>query len=559
MKRITLLLLTLAFVLAPYAQKRQTGQKTAQQTTSQQRKPATQKPQTTSTRTKTTTTQKGKTTPQKGKTTTQSAKTGTQKGKTTTQKGRQKGNQKTQTYTNADIKKLQGQRAEVQKKMKEQEKLLQQNRADVKKRLDNLMSINSEINEQQRNIDGIQQDISHLDGNISLLQAQLKTLEQQLEDRKEKYVKSMQYMMRHRKIQDQMMFVFSAKNFAQMYRRLRFARDYSAYQRAQGEEVKEKQAQILAKHQELEQVKRQKNTLLYKGRKAQETLQGKQQEQQEMVNSLQKQQKTIQGIIDDQKRKNAQLNAEIDRLVAIEVEKARQRAAEEARKKAAEAAAAKKKREEELARKKAAAEQAERENQRRIAEAREREAKAKTEQEAQQAKADRQAAERKAEVERKRHSQEVAKAKKESEEAMTVSSDDRKLSSNFESNRGRLPMPITGSYRIVSHYGQYNVEGLKGVTLDNKGINILGQAGAQARAIFNGEVSAVFSLEGSNVVMVRHGSYISVYCNLKSVSVKRGQKVSTRQALGTVGSDNILQFQLRRETAKLNPEVWLGR
>lgn len=140
-----------------------------------------------------------------------------------------------------------------------------------------------------------------------------------------------------------------------------------------------------------------------------------------------------------------------------------------------------------------------------------------------------------------------------------MSSVDRKLSSNFESNKGRLPIPITGSYRIVSHYGQYDVEGLKNVRLDNKGINILGSPGAQARAIFNGEVSAVFAFGGTSVVMVRHGSYISVYCNLRSVSVSRGQKVSTRQALGTLGSDNILQFQLRRETAKLNPEVWLGR
>ena len=61
------------------------------------------------------------------------------------------------------------------------------------------------------------------------------------------------------------------------------------------------------------------------------------------------------------------------------------------------------------------------------------------------------------------------------------------------------------------------------------------------------------------VVMVRHGSYISVYCNLRSVSVHRGQQVSTRQALGTVGADNVLQFQLRKGTAKLNPEAWLGR
>ena len=69
----------------------------------------------------------------------------------------------------------------------------------------------------------------------------------------------------------------------------------------------------------------------------------------------------------------------------------------------------------------------------------------------------------------------------------------------------------------------------------------------------------VFGYGGMWNVLVRHGAYISVYCNLKSVSVHKGQKVSTRQALGSVGSDNILQFQLRKETAKLNPEAWLGR
>ena len=69
----------------------------------------------------------------------------------------------------------------------------------------------------------------------------------------------------------------------------------------------------------------------------------------------------------------------------------------------------------------------------------------------------------------------------------------------------------------------------------------------------------MFGFSGSIVVMVRHGAYISVYCNLSSVSVSRGQKVSTRQALGAVGRDNILQFQLRHNMAKLNPEVWIGR
>ena len=75
-----------------------------------------------------------------------------------------------------------------------------------------------------------------------------------------------------------------------------------------------------------------------------------------------------------------------------------------------------------------------------------------------------------------------------------------------------------------------------------------------------GRVDVLVNVVGGSMgVLVRHGSYISVYCNLASVSVSRGQKVSVRQVLGTVGKDNILQFQLRKERAKLNPEQWLAR
>ncbi len=298
--------------------------------------------------------------------------------------------------------------------------------------------------------------------------------------------------------------------------------------------------------------------------------------------------------------------------------KARARAAEEARRKAAELAEAKRKKAEELARKKAAAEAAARENARRIAEAKRREAEAEAarkkaaeearlaqeaarkaqeeaqalaeakakekarekalaqakakaeaaaeqaarqaaaEQAARKAEAERQAAELKAKTEEARSKKEIAEAKLEVQESSSLSSVDRMLSGGFEANRGRLPMPITGSYRVISHFGQYNVQGLKGVTLDNKGINIQGKSGCMARSIYDGEVSAVFGYGGMWNVLIRHGAYISVYCNLKSVSVHKGQRVSTRQAIGTVGADNILQFQLRKETAKLNPEAWLG-
>lgn len=584
MKRILLIILALSFVLTPYAQKTAQRKKTA-------------------TTARTVRTQKK--TPNKKPVKRRQSKAPTWA-------------EKKAAYSNASIRGLRGQRANIQKKIKEQEKALRRNQADVKKRLQDLMVLNGEIDQRQKNIDGIQQDIHHIDGNIGLLNAQLKTLEQQLQDRKNKYIRSMRYMTRHHSVQDKLMFIFSAKNLTQMYRRLSFIRQYSAYQKAQGEAVKAKQKLVTEKHKQLQVVKGHKNNLLYKGQQEKTALEGKQTEQQQVVQGLQKQQKTIQAVIADQRKKDAAINAQIDRLIAIEVEKARARAAAEAKRKA-EAQAAAQRRREELARRKAQAEAEARENARRIEEARrkEREAElarqraaeenrkaqelarkaqeearlqaensakaraqdkararaekaareaaeqanrqARAEQAAREAEADRRAAELKAKTDEARNRKELASARREANDAATLSTVDRMLSGGFEANRGRLPMPITGTYKIVSHFGQYNVQGLSGVTLDNKGINLLGKPGCVARSIYDGEVSAVFGYGGMWNVLVRHGAYISVYCNLKSVSVHKGQKVSTRQALGAVGADNILQFQLRKETAKLNPEAWLAR
>lgn len=581
MKRILLIILALSFVLTPYAQKTAQRKKTA------------------------TTVRTQKKTPKKRPVKRRQSKAPTRA-------------EKKAAYNNASIRGLQGQRANIQKKIKEQERALRRNQADVQKRLQDLMVLNGEIDQRQKNIDGIQQDIHHIDGNIGLLNTQLKTLEQQLQDRKNKYIRSMRYMTRHHSVQDKLMFIFSAKNLTQMYRRLSFIRQYSAYQKAQGEAVKAKQKQVTEKHKQLQVVKGHKNNLLYRGQQEKTALEGKQTEQQQVVQGLQKQQKTIQAVIADQRKKDAAINAQIDRLIAIEVEKARARAAAEAKRKA-EAQAAAQRRREELARRKAQAEAEARENARRIEEARrkEREAElarqraaeenrkaqelarkaqeearlqaensakaraqdkararaekaareaaeqanrqARAEQAAREAEADRRAAELKAKTDEARNRKELASARREANDAATLSTVDRMLSGGFEANRGRLPMPITGTYKIVSHFGQYNVQGLSGVTLDNKGINLLGKPGCVARSIYDGEVSAVFGYGGMWNVLVRHGAYISVYCNLKSVSVHKGQKVSTRQALGAVGADNILQFQLRKETAKLNPEAWLAR
>ena len=561
-----------------------------------------------------------------------------------------------QNYTTNEIRGLQSQRQQIEQDIRNQQNRLRANKEDVEKRLNNLLVINGEIESKQKDIEGFENDIQKLDGNIEILKSQMATLQEQLKDRQEKYIKSVRYMAKHSSIQEKLMFIFSANSLTQAYRRFRFVQEYADFQRAQGEQVRLKQEEINAKDQQLKVVRNQKNQLLSKGKDAKAELVVKHTEQEKIVEDLKGEQKTIQVIIADQEKKNAQINAEIDRLVAVEVEKARARAAAEAARKA-EAAAAKKRAEEDAKRKaaeerakreeekriaaakaeearaKAAAEQARREAERRAAaeraaaerraaaekaaeEARQKaaaeaaakrdaenrakrdaeakarrdaEAKAKreaekqaraaaeearaaeeaarkaaaeqqkAEQAAREAEAARVAAERKAAADAQRREREAAAAAREETKAETMSVVDRQISGSFENNRGRLPMPVTGSYKIVSHFGQYNVEGLSNVQLDNKGINIQCQPGASARSIFDGEVAAVASVAGQLVVMVRHGDFISVYCNLKNVVVRKGQQVTTRQVLGTVGQDNILQFQLRRDIQKLNPEVWLGR
>ena len=495
MKRFSIILLLLAFALTPYAQQKHA-------------KPAAKK---------TVVTKKS------------TAKTATSKktGKTATAGKTMKTNKP------VSIQDLEKQRKKIQQQIKEQERRLVSSQQDVKKRLQTLMIINSEIAGKRRTIDTIRKDLSHLDVEIEDLGQQIDSLKVELATCKKRYVKSMRYMHRNRSSQNQLMFIFSADNFTQMFRRMRFMREYAAYQHVQGDQVKSQQEALTQKYEELSSAKEQKTRLLVRGERERRELEGKQTEQQNVVKTLQKEQKTIQGIIAQQKQKDAALNAQIDRLIAEEVARQKARAAAEAKRKA-EAAA----------------------RERRLAEARAREEKAKAEALAAKNKKEKEEADRRL---REAEKERIAEERRAESAPMTAPSEDVRISGNFESNRGRLPMPITGSYRIVSHFGQYNVEGLHNVTLDNKGINIKGENGAMARSIFDGEVSRVFSFGGTMVVMVRHGSYISVYCNLASCNVHRGQRVTTRQVLGRVGVDNILQFQLRKETAKLNPESWLGR
>ena len=410
--------------------------------------------------------------------------------------------------SNKLIKELESKRGALQKQIVESETLLITTKKDVGSQLKGLAALTGQIEERRRYILTINNDVESIERELSSLGRQLTRLQRDLKDKKKKYESSVQYLYKNRSIEEKLMFIFSAKSLAQTYPRMRYVREYATYQRLQGEEVLKKQEQLNRKKAELQQVKAAKEGLLKEREEEKVKLEAQEKEQKLLVANLKKKQRGLQNELNKKRREANQLNARIDRLIAEEIEKARKRAAEEARREAA-------------ARKKAG----------------EKTATAST----------------------------SAKPKAQPLDTYSMSKADRELSGNFANNRGKLPMPITGAYIITSHYGQYSVEGLRNVKLDNKGIDIQGKPGAQARAIFNGKVAAVFKLNGLFNILVRHGNYISVYCNLSSASVKQGDDVTTKQTLGQIfsdGADNgrtVLHFQLRKEKEKLNPEPWLNR
>lgn len=453
--------------------------------------------------------------------------------------------------TNKKIKQLESKRSVLQKEISKKESLLKTTKKDVGSQLRSLNTLTGQIEDRKRYIQVIAGDVQSIDQEVTSLSQQLRNLELDLLDKKRKYASSVQYLYKNKTIEEKLMFIFSAKSLSETYRRLRYVREYATYQRIQGQEILKRQAQIGTKKNEVEQVKVAKVNLLSQGEQEKKRLEEQEQQKKVMVSDLQKKQKGLQSEIAKHRREANQLNAQIDRLINIEIEKARKRAEERARKEAAAAEARRKAEAAAEARRKAeAAEEA----RRRAASVSKSE---RTEKSSRVAKAEKPEKVEKVET---REREKVAPAP-----VFSMDSSDRQLSDNFERNRGSLPSPITGSHLIVSHYGQYAVEGLRNVKLDNKGIDIQGQPGALARSIFNGEVAVVFQVNGLMNVIIRHGSYISVYCNLSSASVSKGQKVSTRQTIGRVYSDpsdgdrTILHFQLRKETSKLNPEAWISR
>ena len=146
----------------------------------------------------------------------------------------------------------------------------------------------------------------------------------------------------------------------------------------------------------------------------------------------------------------------------------------------------------------------------------------------------------------------------------SLTKEQKLIAGGFEANKGRLPWPVEKGM-ISGHFGKQQHPVYSQVTMDNKGIYLQTTAGTKARAVYKGEVTSCFMVGGTYAVIVQHGNYRTVYSNLSKLSVKQGDKVDTKQAIGTIFTDpeqdqkTELYFQIYKDKNIQNPELWIAK
>jgi murein hydrolase activator len=414
---------------------------------------------------------------------------------------------------------LELEKRENSEKIKGIQRILNETASKKKASVGQLQALKQQVTTQKKQIDLLSDDLRLLGGELKSLEKARRELANDLAKLKKEYGQMVYEASKRNTYLSQLVFLFSASTFNQLVLRYKYLQQYTEARQGQVRQMEEVQKQLLAKTQRITAKQQQQKTVLAtQVSEAQklEVLQGK---QDEVVKALSQKETELRAELVANRRAAATLEANLRRLIEKEI---RERAERERR--------------ERLAREKAE---------------RERLAREKAEREKAIA-----AGETPPPVEK------PVERPAEKVNASGMTDEEVTLASSFKASQARLPWPAKGF--VSDHFGRKEHPVLRGVIVDNLGIDIQTGAGEGVRSVYDGTVLDVTNMPGmSNVVAIQHGDYMTVYAKLKDVSVRAGQKVKARETIGTVATDSdgtsSLQFQVWKNTTRLNPELWLLR
>lgn len=407
-------------------------------------------------------------------------------------------------------------------KIKGIQKILNETASQKKASLGQLQAIKQQVTTQKKQIDLLSDDLRLLDGELKSLEKARLELANDLAKLKKEYGQMIYEASKRNTYLSQLVFLFSASTFNQLVLRYKYLQQYTEARQGQVRQMEDVQQQLTAKTQRITTKQQQQKTVLAAQvgeAKKLEVLQGK---QDEVVKVLSQKETELRAELIANRRAAATLEANLRRLIEKEM---RERAERERR--------------ERLAR-----EKVERERRERLARERIEREKAIA------------AGETPPPVE------EPVERPAEKVNSSGMTDEEVTLASSFKASQARLPWPTRGF--VSDHFGRREHPVLRGVIVDNLGIDIQTGANEGVRSVYDGTVLDVTDMPGmNNVVAIQHGDYMTVYAKLKNVTVRVGQKVKARETIGTVATNSegtsSLQFQVWKNTTRLNPEAWLLR
>jgi septal ring factor EnvC (AmiA/AmiB activator) len=397
---------------------------------------------------------------------------------------------------------MEKERQEIQRELADLQKSYNQIKGKRNVTLGQLNVLKRKIQVQERYLTNINREIRFLNDDIYRSTLEINKMQKQLDTLKAQYARSVVYAYKNRSTYDFLNFIFSAANFNDALKRIQYLKSYRSFREQQVNSIQETQKQIAKRKQMQIGQMQEKKVAVQNQAKQVEVLETQRKEKDVAVSELKSKEKELKGQIAAKQKRDRDLRKSLAAIVRREIEKAK----EEAKRTAVTPKTNPSTPNENVATNKP-----------------------------------------------------VTTAPK---SYLDLNAADVKLNAEFAVNKGKLPWPVDNGFTSI-HFGTYEIEGTK-LRGDNPGITISTPAGATVKSVFNGEVAAVANLGDGMMITVRHGKYFTVYSNLTSVSVSKGNNISTGQAIGRAGqsddgSGGQIDFILMIESKNVNPEPWLRR
>ena len=377
-------------------------------------------------------------------------------------------------------KELEQRRLEIQRELKQINELMFKKKSEKKSQLSLMEDLNYKISVRKNLIKTTNQQANLLTREINTNQNKITDLREELEVLKENYAKMVVKAYKSKNEQSRVMFLLSSSDFKQAYKRLEYLKQYSRYQKQQGENIKIKTAELQETNKELLRQKEDKDKLVAENRTAQKELEQELKQHEVLMASINQNLNLYSSQIKEKEKESRRIDKEIENII------------------------------------KAA-----------IAE-----------------------------------SNKAAGKSTSSSSGFALTAEAKALAANFVSNKGKLPWPVEKGV-VKLRYGTQRHPVVKTATIENHGVRIETEEGADVRAVFDGEVLQVQAIKGANLtVFIRHGNYVTLYKNLAKVYVKKGDKVTTKQAIGQVftnpsNGETIMNFYVFKDSKTQNPAEWI--